>query len=193
MIRYLNFALWAVIAAIVVAALHYTLPQNDVVRIINTEVRRVDLGETGRLFWSRADTGLSTGDSRDIRFIETIRPNGKPMVYRNEDTGWGWPPYFKFDSANLQARAQDLSSTSEAPKWVAVRHYGWRSDLFSIFPNALAVTAVEGPDAKIFPWRLVISLGVIVLLLLAVAVLWRLFRLSVIEPISARFRTWFGR
>jgi hypothetical protein len=192
MIRYLNFALWALIVLVVIAAAHYTLPQNDVVRIVNTDIRRVDLGESSRWFWARSDAGLSTGDSRDIRFIESIRPNGKPMVFRNEDTGWGWPPYFKFESANLQARAQDLVSTSEAPKWVAVRHYGWRSQLFSIFPNAVAVTPVEGPDARVFPWRMVITLGVILLLVLLVAVLWRLFRLSVIEPIGTRFRSWFG-
>ena len=192
MLRYLNFAVWAVVALTIIAAAHYTLPQNDIVRVINTEVRRVDLGETSRWFWARGDTGLSTGDSRDVRFIETIRPDGEPMVYRNEDTGWGWPPYFKFDSANLQARAQDLISSSEEPRWVAVRHYGWRSDLFSIFPNALAVTPVAGPEVSIFPWRLVITLVVILLIVLAAAVLVRLFRMTVLDPIAARFRSWFG-
>jgi hypothetical protein len=192
MMRYLNYALWALIIAAVFAAGYYTLPQNDVVRIVNTDVRRVDLGETGRWFWARSDTGLSKSDSRDVRFIETIRPSGKPMVYRNEDTGWGWPPYFKFDSANLQARAQDLISTSEAPKWVAVRHYGWRSDLFSIFPNAVAINPVAGPDASIFPWRMVISIVVMLLVILTVAVLFRLFKIAVLEPIGARFKSWFS-
>ncbi len=151
MMRYLNYAFYALIAIALIAVAHYTLPQNDVVRIVNTEVRRVDLGQNASWFWSGSDTGLSKSDSRDVRFIETIRPDGDPMVYRNEDTGWGWPPYFKFDSANLQARAQDLISTREAPQWVAVRHYGWRSDLFSIFPNAVAVSPVEGPDADRLP------------------------------------------
>ena len=187
MIRYLNAALWVVIAAILIAAAHYTLPQNDVVRIVNTEVRRVDLGETARWFWARSDTGLAQGDSRDIRFIETIRPDGDPLVFRNEDTGWGWPPYFKFDSANLQARAQDLVSTRETPQWVAVRHYGWRSELFSIFPNALAVKPVAGPDVRIFPWRMLIALVVTLVLLLAVAVLLRLFKVAVLDRVGARF------
>ena len=190
--RYLNFAVMAIALLLVAAAAHYTLPQNDVVRVVNTEVRRVDLGETSRWFWARSDTGLSASDSRDIRFIETIRPDGDPMVYRNEDTGWGWPPYFKFDSANLQARAQDLISSREDPEWVAVRHYGWRSDIFSIFPNAVAVTPVAGPEVDIFPWRMVIALGVLVLIVLAVAVVLRLFRLAVLEPVGARLRSWFG-
>ena len=48
-------------------------------------------------------------------FIQTIKKNGKPMVYRNEDTGWGWPPYFKFDTANLQADAAAARSPPGAP------------------------------------------------------------------------------
>ncbi len=192
MMRYLNYAFYALIALALIAVGHYTLPQNDVVRVVNTEVRRVDLGETSRWFWGGSDTGLSTSDSRDVRFIETIRPDGDPMVYRNEDTGWGWPPYFKFDSANLQAQTQDLISSRDAPQWVAIRHYGWRSDLFSIFPNAVAVSPVSGPDVDIFPWRMVISLVAILLLVVFVAALWRLFRMAVLAPIGARFRTWFG-
>ncbi len=189
--RYLNIAFWALVALVVIAAAHYTLPQNDVVRIVNTDIRRVDLSESSRWFWAGPDVGLASGDSRDIRFIETIRPDGEPMVYRNEDTGWGWPPYFKFDAANLQARAQDMVSTSEAPRWVAVRHYGWRSQLFSIFPNAVAVTPVAGPDVNIFPWRMVIALVVVLLIGIAAAVLVRLLRIAVLEPIALRFRSWF--
>lgn len=64
--------------------------------------------------------------NRDVQFIQAIRANGKPMVYRNEDTGWRWPPYFKFDTATLQTQADDLRSTAEAPKWAVVTHYGWR-------------------------------------------------------------------
>ena len=60
---------------------------------------------------------LRVGDVRertvDVRFIAAVRPNGKPFVYRNEDTGWIWPPYFKYDSSNLQAKATDLRSTAE--------------------------------------------------------------------------------
>ena len=186
MLRYLNYALWALIVLAVVAAAHYTLPQNDVVRIVNTEVRRVDLGETSRWFWARSDTGLSQTDSRDVRFIETIRPDGEPMVYRNEDTGLGWPPYFKFDSANLQTRAQDLVSTREDPQWVALRHYGWRSELFSIFPNAVAVEPVAGPEVDIFPWRMVIAIAVILLLVLALAVLVRLLKIAVLDRLRRR-------
>ena len=36
---------------------------------------------------------------------------GKVIVYRNEATGWVWPPYFKYDSSNLQAEATNLKSS----------------------------------------------------------------------------------
>ena len=39
---------------------------------------------------------------------------------------------------------------------------------------------------------MVIALGVMLAILLGVAVLWRLFRLTVMEPVASRFRSWFG-
>ncbi|MEE3316636.1 MAG: DUF1523 family protein, partial [Pseudomonadota bacterium] len=124
--RYVKWGLVISVLLLILGFFHYTLPQRDIVRIVNTEVRRVDFGANS-IFWANSDTGADgTTVNRDVRFIETIDPDGKPIVYRNEDTGWGWPPYFKLDSSNLQAEARDLVSTSEAPKWVAVRHYGWR-------------------------------------------------------------------
>jgi len=68
------------------------------------------------------------------------------MVYRNEDTGWSWPFYFKFDTASLQTEADDLRSTPEQPKWAVMTHYGWRNEYFSAFPNAIAIRPVEGPE-----------------------------------------------
>ena len=83
------------------AFLHYTLPQTDIVRIVNTYEERQELGDWTRMFWSVPDDQSTGLINRDVQFIQTVRANGRPMVYRNEDTGWGWPPYFKFDTANL--------------------------------------------------------------------------------------------
>src|SRR6056297_3780886 len=127
--RYVKWALIILLVVLVGSVLHYNLPQRDIVRIVNTEVRRVDPG-VNAFFYSSASSGdAATAASRDVFFIETIRPNGSPLVYRNEDTGWGWPPYLKFNSANLQAIARDLESTQDEPRWVAVRHYGWRAEI----------------------------------------------------------------
>lgn len=179
--RYVKWTLIVLIILLVGSVLHYNLPQRDVVRIVNTEVRRVDPGMNS-FFYSSAGSGDATPANRDVFFIEGIRPNGRPIVYRNEDTGWGWPPYLKFDSANLQALSRDLVSTQSEPRWVAVRHYGWRSELFSIFPNATSIQSVSGPDARLIPWT-----SIVILLLLAglVGYIWRAwvrFRRRRIEP-----------
>ena len=141
---YLKWTFWITVWVLIGAFLHYTLPQHDIVRVVNTEVRRVDFGDNS-LFWAQQDTGQegATRRNRDVRFIDTVRAkNGKVMVYRNEDTGWGWPPYFKLDSSNLQAEASDLISSKDAPQWVAMRHYGWRNEFISIYPNAVSVKPV---------------------------------------------------
>ena len=120
---------------------HYTLPQHDIVRIVGTENRRIDFGENS-FFWASPDVGTSAGTNRDVRFINAEFPNGKIIVYRNEDTGWGWPPYFKLDSSNLQAEAQALISNDKAnPTWVSITHYGWRNEFFTIYPNAITINA----------------------------------------------------
>jgi len=47
-------------------------------------------------------------------FAEDVETK-KPRVFRNEDTGWGFPFYFKFNSADLQAVAQSIAA-SAAPR-----------------------------------------------------------------------------
>jgi len=53
---------------------------------------------------------------------------------------------------DVQARAADSVSSRETPEWIVVRYYGWRSNLFSIFPNALSVSPASGPDMRVIPW-----------------------------------------
>lgn len=91
------------------------------------------------------------------------------MVYRNEDAGLGWPPMLKFDSSNLQAEAADMRSPSGADeRWVAIKHYGWRLDWMTVYPNALAIKPVDGPDARVIPWVSLMILLMIVLTLWAI-------------------------
>ncbi len=182
---YVKWTFWTVFWLFLASFLHYTLPQNDIIRVVNTDVRRIDFGENS-IFWARADTGQDpTAVNRDIFFIDGFYENGRPMVYRNEDTGWGWPPYFKLDSANLQAEARDLVSTSAAPQWVRVRHYGWRNEIISIYPNAISVRAVEGPDVRIIPWFNIVILTILAAVFWAIWVRWRRFRARRIDPVLA--------
>ena len=181
--RYIKWAIILVFWTAFASFLHYTLPQHDIARITDTEVRRIDPGEN-RWFWAQADAGSDpTIQNRDVFFISTVLSNGRIMVYRNEDTSWGWPPYFKFDTSNLQAEAADLRSTSADPQWVVIRHYGWRNEFFTIFPNAISVRAVDGPDQRIIPWINIIILTVLAALFWAIYVRWRRFRQARIDPV----------
>lgn len=179
--RYVKWTFWAIIASLIFGFLHYTLPQHDIVRIVGTENRRIDFGENS-IFWASPDSGTAATGNRDVRFINAVRPNGKVIVYRNEDTGWGWPPYFKLDSSNLQTEAQALTSTEEAPKWVSMTHYGWRNEFFTIFPNAVAVRQVASPDVTIIPWVNIIILAVLALIALMIRRMWLQFRERTIDP-----------
>lgn len=160
----MKYVLWtlAALAVLVVAGfLHWTLPSRDIVRILGTEVARQQVVVTN-------ERGEEVTRSRDVRYIAAVRPNGSPRVYRNEDTGWGWPPYFKFDSANLAAEAENRASTEEAPRWVIVTHYGWRIPMISAFPNALSIAPAEGPEQTLIPWFNIVFLVILAALVLAV-------------------------
>lgn len=164
------FRIFAFIAIIFVAGfLHYSLPQRDIVQVVGTEVKRMDINNR-TWFWASEDAGTNLEGTRDVRFINTELTNGKVMVYRNEDTNWSWPPYLKFDSSNLTAEAQSLAK-SNAEEWVAVTHYGWRIQLFSMFPNAVKIKPVAGPDTLLIPWFNIVFL--LVLFLCAVWI-WRI-------------------
>lgn len=157
--------------AVVAALLHFYLPGHDVVRIVGTEVNRMD--RAGQPVATQDGQGVVAPATRDVRFINTVRPNGDPAVFRNEDTDWSFPWYFKFSSGNLQARAQDLVSTKDVPEWVIVTHYGWRLEVFSMFPNAVDIDPADGPDQSVIPWfNIVFLLGLAVLLFL----IWRAWR-----------------
>ncbi len=181
--RRVKWGFWLIVLAVVGAFLHYTLPQRDIVRITGTYNRLTEVGANA-IFYASPDSGTTTStvDRRDIRFIEAVFPEGGVMVYRNEDTGWIWPPYFKYDSSNLQAEAKNLESGNATPQWVAVTHYGWRMPIFSIYPNAVKVRAVAGPDVRLIPW---VSIVVLILLALAALMLrrmWLQFRERMIDP-----------
>lgn len=181
--RWPRIIFWLVVAGIVGAFLHYTLPQRDIVRIVNTESRLFSPDGLNRFFYASEDGGSATaGAQRDVRFINTVRANGDVSVYRNEDTSLFWPPYFKFDSQDLQTEAANLVSTAAEPQWVAITHYGWRSRFLTTYPNAVAIRPVAGPEVSLFPWVNLVILGVLVLILLMAWRIWERFEDRVIDP-----------
>lgn len=175
----LTICVWTLIAT----TFHYTLPQRDIVRISDTYEKRVDFGENS-IFWASADSGTDhTASNRDVLFIQARLQSDEPMVYRNEDTGWAWPPYFKFDTANLQADAAELKSTPEAPKWALMTHYGWRNQFFSIFPNAISIEPIAGPEVgKPIPWVNILILTLFAAVYYTIWTRWRRFRQARLDP-----------
>lgn len=174
--------------------LHYALPQHDVVRVVNTYQERQDLNDWTRIFWARPDDQSATLINRDVQFIQTVkqrtmllgfipREGTEVMVYRNEDTGWSWPFYFKFDTANLQTEAADLASTSAEPTWAVITHYGWRNEYFSAFPNAIAIRPVEGSNVTIIPWFNIFFFVFLIAAILFIRAMWMQFRERSVDPL----------
>ena len=191
---------------LVFALLDYALPSKNTVRITNTYSRLTAVTPTNQIFYAGEDTGTVQNPQglRDVRFIDTVRPNGRVFVYRNEDTGWIWPPYFKYDSANLHGLATDLRSSSENPRWVSVTAYGWRLPWLSTYPNAISIRPVTGPGEQPANWGAMIVLGVLAVLLFLFWRMWAQFRERTIEPAvdradaardraRGRMSRWWGR
>ncbi|HRO14022.1 MAG TPA: DUF1523 family protein [Paracoccus sp. (in: a-proteobacteria)] len=174
--RTVQVVLGVLFGVLVFLFLDYALPSRDTVRITNTYNKLTDLG-WNRVFFASPDTGTveNTQGLRDVRFIESVRPNGKPLVFRNEDTGLIWPPYFKYDSSNLHAVASDLKSSADNPRWVSVTSYGWRISWASIFPNAISIRPLAEPAEKPVNWLAMTILGVLGAILFLIWRMWNRF------------------
>ncbi|CAB5104596.1 hypothetical protein D3OALGA1CA_4773 [Olavius algarvensis associated proteobacterium Delta 3] len=139
----IKYALWLVLAIVIAGFLCYNLPRTDVVQITGTDTKYTGKSGSSKITTDRAGKqGGGKIQIQDVRFINAITREGNIRVFRNEDTGWGWPPYFKFDSADVTAQAQSFLETNPKP-WVLVRYYGWRIQMLSMFPNAVSMRSVE--------------------------------------------------
>ncbi len=182
--RWIKWIVTTLLIVFIVAVLHYTLQQRDIVRITNTDILRPTLSGWNRIFYARPDGGNAAKTTRDVRLINAIYPNGKVIVYRNEDTGWfRWPPYFKTDSSDVSAIADNLKSTAAEPQWVSIKHYGWRFSPLSIYPNAISIKPVSDPDASYIPWFNIIFFIIIGLFGLGIFRLLQRFKRRRIDPV----------
>lgn len=121
----------------------FYLPSRNVLRITGTEVVRVDADG------KRVQSDGRGSDTRDVFYIyaEDIKTK-KPHVFENEDTAWGFPFYFKFNSTDMQATANSIAGERGT---AIISSYGWRIPLVSWFPNATSVTRAPA-DVSPFPW-----------------------------------------
>jgi hypothetical protein len=107
-----------------------------------TQLQLTEISGWSALFYAQSDSGVEgTSVQRDVRIISAVRPDNTPIDYRNEDTGlFGWPPYFKIDSQDVQTEAQDLRSTRDNP--LGGGHpLRLAQNLFSSYPNAVSIRA----------------------------------------------------
>lgn len=135
-------AIVALFHLVLFATVNFVTPSYEITKVTGVEVKRVD--KDGPI----TKANPADGPTRDVYFINTQNENGKIMVYRNEDTRWGFPFYFKFGSANLQAEAQALGNEG---KNVQIKYYGWRLIMFDEFRNALSVKEVMQAESESMP------------------------------------------
>ena len=168
--------------------LHYTLPQHDVAKVTGISDRLERLSSFQQIFYNQVDLGSAEGDMRDLRLINTVkvdtwflglwRGGERVMVYRNEDTGV-YPPYFKFDSSDLEAEASALAGKEQ---WVSITHYGWRMRFLSIYPNAISIKPVSGPEYRPFPWFNLFFFAFLIVGFFFVRAMWRQFVERTVDP-----------
>jgi len=83
-----------------------------------------------------------------------------------------------------------------------VPHSGWRWTPLSIYPNALRLTPVDGPDGPFIPWFNIFFFIIFGLFALRLIRLWQRFRRRRIDPLlddieetvttrGDRIRGWF--
>lgn len=143
LIKYFLFIVVLAFHAILFAGINFVFPHYEVTRVTGVEVKRVD--KDGPI----TKANPADGPTRDVYYIYTQEPNSdKPMVYRNEDTRWGFPFYFKFGSSDLQAKA---SNFTQEQKLVQVKSYGWRLVMFDEYPNVLSLTEVQADESASHP------------------------------------------
>ena len=168
--------------------LHYTLPQHDVAKVTGISDRLERLSSFQQIFYNQVDLGSAEGEMRDLRLINTVkvdtwflglwRGGERVMVYRNEDTGV-YPPYFKFDSSDLEAEASALAGKEQ---WVSITHYGWRMRFLSIYPNAISIKPVSGPEYRPFPWFNLFFFAFLIVGFFFVRAMWRQFVERTVDP-----------
>ncbi|GAA7294714.1 DUF1523 family protein [Helicobacter pylori] len=152
MIKFVRNVVLFILTAIFLALMllvSYCMPHYSAAVISGVEVKRMNENENTPNNNKEVKTL-----ARDVYFVQTYDPKDKKSVtvYRNEDTRFGFPFYFKFNSADISALAQSLVNQQ-----VEVQYYGWRINLFNMFPNVIFLKPLkESTDISkpIFSWIL---------------------------------------
>jgi hypothetical protein len=172
---YVKWGVYAALVLAVAALLHYSLPHREIVYVTGQEVKRMDTTVT-----TGAGDQVTT---RDVNFIYAADTEGRERAYRNEDTDFGWPPYFKFDTARVSAKAENAISTRDTPKWMVLTAYGWRLEIFSMFENVVDLRPAESREETLYPWFNAAVIAALLAGLLALRRLAQIVYRDRIEPV----------
>lgn len=112
-------------AAFLASTFYYVLPKTEKVHLSGTEVKRTEDGTA----------------NHDVRYIQAVTVDNEAAVFRNEDTRWGWPPYLKFNSADLSAQATEIARDNPSAT-VLITYYGARDRILNWYPNAVKMEIV---------------------------------------------------
>lgn len=199
--RVVKWVALLIVLAIVGGFLSYVLPKREVAYITDAYNRFVEPGEIRGVRALRGQDAATTEGrmGADVLFIVGRSRDGDLVEFRNEDTGFGFPPYLKFDTATLDNQAREAISTQDDPRWMIVRYYGWRIPFLSMFPNAVSMEPAPSRDVRLIPWFNIIFLTLLVAAVWAVWARLRRWRRRRADPVAAswtpetRRRGWFGR
>lgn len=141
------FILTAIFLALMLLV-SYCMPHYSAAVISGVEVKRMNENEN-----TPNNKEVKTL-ARDVYFVQTYDPKDQKSVtvYRNEDTRFSFPFYFKFNSADISALAQSLVNQQ-----VEVQYYGWRINLFNMFPNVIFLKPLKENaemSKPVFSWIL---------------------------------------
>jgi len=64
-------------------------------------------------------------------------------------------------------------------------HYGWRVIFITVFPNAISLRPIEGPDVLLIPWVNIILLSLLAFAVFMVRRMWAQFRERTVDPAVA--------
>lgn len=144
LIKYFLILVMLSLHIVLVGAVNYAFPSYESTVVTGMEVRRMD--KDGVI----SAANPADGQVRDVYFLFTEQPESKKiMVYRNEDTGWGLPFYFKFNSADLQAKAQAYANEKQM---VEIKYYGWRINWLNEFRNIVSIKPLAESEKSSMPW-----------------------------------------
>ncbi|WP_273382312.1 DUF1523 family protein [Actinobacillus porcinus] len=155
-IKYFLIIVVVLFHTVLFAGINFVFPHYETTHVTGVEVKRVD--KDGPITKANPEDG----PTRDVYYIYTQRTGEtQPTVYRNEDTRWAFPFYFKFDSAVQQARA---SGFEQNQKMVEIKYYGWNMVMFNEFRNVISMEEVTEDQGShpILSW-IFYALGVLTL------------------------------